>query len=444
MPEMRTRSINAARQAVTRARHWAKKDCPSGGQVVVPSAQLDRPVPHSKGLTLKKIVATLDAGASGNLVGVLELFEQMEQQDPSLASVANTRRTALTGLPWEIISAADIADVGEDQELADDAADFIRSELSGLQNLTPTLEHLSNAIGSNLSIAELVWERCELIDIVAVPSSRLRMDPQEIDQVNVRIDGDHVGIPARSPKFVRHQPRAACGYPLGPSLLHSQAIVWHAKRLAFSDWATFCELFGMPVRVGKYPQGVSEKEKRDLARWLEALGSNAWAMMSSNCSIDLVERTGSGAAPYKEFIDWLDRSQAKVWLGGNLTSDTTGGTGTFAAADVHDDVRKDLRDDDIEKESRTVTNQIIAPMVGFKFNREVPLPVFRRKKPETIDRLQEADLFAKAQRAGIDIPRAYAYGRLGIPEPKRDERGHLAEEVLSPPDPFSAGVAESI
>ena len=123
---------------------------------------------------------------------------------------------------------------------------------------------------------------------------------------------------------------------------------------------------------------------------------------------------------------------------GNLAADTTGGTGTFSAAKVQDEVRQDLRDDDIRREARMIRENILRTMVHYRWpDHDVPVPHFERTKPETIDRQLEANVIRTAQSAGIRVPKAWAHERLGIPEPKDDE------EALSPSlDAFGQGMVE--
>lgn len=132
-----------------------------------------------------------------------------------------------------------------------------------------------------------------------------------------------------------------------------------------------------------------------------------------------------------------NRETGILWLGSNVTGETAGGLGTSGLATVKDEVKDDLRDEDIETEGETVRRQIIAPMCLYEFWRDdVPLPYFRRKKPETVDRQQEANLFLTAQKVGMRIATSFAHTRLAIPEP--DD----GEDVLEPTDAFIAGVTE--
>ncbi len=147
-------------------------------------------------------------------------------------------------------------------------------------------------------------------------------------------------------------------------------------------------------------------------------------------------------APFEALLNFCTRETGILWLGGNLTSDTTGGTGTFAAATVQDSVRDDLPNDDIKREGRTVRDQVIHPIVMLGFpGRDVPVPYFQRIKPETIDRIKEAELMSKAQHIGMDVPDAWARERIGVPKPKVDDNGKR-EAVLEAPDAFEDGIRE--
>lgn len=85
-----------------------------------------------------------------------------------------------------------------------------------------------------------------------------------------------------------------------------------------------------------------------------------------------------------------------------------------------------------------IRNGIIRPLIAYRFpGRDVPLPYFRRRFRENVDRKIEAETIGIAQRAGIEVPRAWAYDRIGIPVP--DE----GEAVLSPTlDAFGQGLTE--
>jgi len=394
------------------------------GRVTLPSQRLDAYVQTiSGGLNLVKLRNLLAQADSGDLSGGLRLMEEMTQKDLHLAGVVDTRQETLTGLDYEIVSAADVQDRVADRELANDAAEFVRERFAGLESLDEALEHLATAVCANLAVCELVWGGGQVLeDVIEVDSWRLRMSDREPGVVLVETEEEPNGVAALPPKWVVHVPRAPRMHPFRRSALRAQAFVYLIKQLAVIDWATFCEIFGMPVRWATYQSHATAEEKSELMEMMANLGSKAYGVFSDAVRLEMAETSQRGSAPFESLINWCDRKQTILFMRGNLGTDTTGGTGTHAAASVQDEVREDVLASDIRREGRTVRRQIIAPMCAFAYpHRDVPLPYFRRVKPEMVDRLQEADLFGKAQMAGMQIPRAYAYQRLGIPEPQTGE-----------------------
>lgn len=400
--------------------------------------QLDGPRQSlTRGLTYKKLRGFFDAARNGELAESMRLFEEVEAADLKLRSVAATRRLALTGLPWEVTSAAEKNPDRTDKALADDAAFFVREQLDNAENFNAALEHLGQAIGQNLAVLELAWDRNHLVDFIPIYSPRLTMRPELSMDVRVLAVEFPMGIVAEQPQFVVHIPQAKSGSPISDSLSQAAATFALMKWLAIANWATFCEIFGMPIRIGKYTPSTTEDEKAMLREMLSGIGAAAWAMVSQSTEIELTESSQRGSAPYDALVNWIAKEQSIAWLGANLTSDTTGSTGTYAAAAVHDKVRGDLLDDDIRREARTVRCQIIGPMCAMEFQRDdVPLPHFTRRKPETIDRIKEAQLFRAAQVAGLKVEEDYGYNRLGIPKPKEGAR------LLQPMDAFGEGIRE--
>ena len=390
-------------------------------------------------INFTRINQILDAGKNGELAEAMLLYEEMEQRDARLRSVAGTRRRALTKLDYEIVSAAEMTKAKIDKTLADEVAAYTREKFDVIDGLGEALKHLATAIGPNLAVAEIEWNPLlfEPVAVFAIPSERLTMQLLESTDVQIKTREFPRGTPCRTPKFIVHIPESTSGSPLWKSLSEAQAWLWLIKKLAVADWGTFCELFGMPVRIGKYRPAATAEEKTALREMLTQMGSKAWAMVSESVDLEVVESSQRGVSPFEAILNFCDRQQGVLFLGGNLTSDTTGGTGTFAAAKVQDDVRDDLRDDDIACEQRTVRGQLIRPMVEFKYpGRNAPPPYFRRIKPETIDRLREGQVIKTAQGTGMRVPLEWAHKRLGIPKPTE------TDEVLEPVDAFVEGVKE--
>ncbi len=279
----------------------------------------------SYGLTPAKARAALRAADDGDLSQALDLFEELEDKDIRLQSVLNTRRNALTGMEWEIVSAAEYEKGRVDKLLAEDAATFVRDRLTVMERFEQSLVDLSLAIGPGLAVLEMIWDGNRLMDIDAVPVSRLFIDFQRSKAVRIRKEAaDTVGFRAAPPNFVLHMPHAKHGLPLRGSLMRAVLLIYLIRNYAIKDWATFSEVFGMPVRIARYEPNATAEEKTDMLRMLQMLGTDAVAIFSRAIDLEIKETGDRRGAPYAEMVNWAAREMAIGVLGQNLTTDTTG------------------------------------------------------------------------------------------------------------------------
>jgi phage gp29-like protein len=199
-------------------------------------------------------------------------------------------------------------------------------------------------------------------------------------------------------------------------------MVYLAKNLALKDWMIFVEVFGMPVRVARYDSSATAEEKRELLRMLETLGSNAAGIFSKAIELEIVEANrGTQPPPYDKMVDFLNREMSKAWLGQTLTTETSGLSGVFTASKVHEQVRKDIRADDIRKEARTVRRDLLAPLTAFRFGPGAPVPHFRRVPAGPTDTQELVTVLdAAINRLGARVPAGWAHDALGIPRPGED------------------------
>jgi len=397
---------------------------PPQGRVYAPSARLDDLRSYmTDGLTFARLKTLVRSVDSGDLASLLGLFEEMEEKDLRLHGLASTRRNALTALEHEVVSAAESQSDRVDKALADEAAAYIEETFSELEGFDEGLEHLATAIGPNIAVAELIWDGWKLDHIEPIPSHRLTMNPQNLTQLRIITEEHHDGEDLiRAGKWIIHVPHNRAGFPFRCTISQSQAFIYLTKFLALGDWAHYVEIFGMPLRWGKYHSGASEQQKREALDMLKNMGSAAWGLFSEAVEFSLVESSQRGTSPHQALLEYCDRETAIAWLGGTLTADTSGSTGTYAAASVHDQVRQDLLEDDVRRESRTIRRDLIAPLCAYRFSgRDVPLPTFRRQFREEVDRQKEGQIMVVAQQAGVPIPKDWAYERLGIPKPEDGE-----------------------
>lgn len=372
----------------------------------------------SVGLTPSRALSLLQTADSGSPAQLFELFSEMLMKWPRLAAVESTRRLALTGLEWEVTPAAGFTD--------DDAAivEFCETTLRNLDSFEEVLSHLSGAIGAGTAVAEIVWERGEIVDLVSVPHSRLLSDVREPWRLRIRTqDAPTEGIATDElpNKWIVHSPESRNGRLFDGGMLRASLLLFVAQNLSFKDWLIFSQVAGMPVRVAQFDPGISEAERRQVLKMLQSLGTDAVAAFTKNIELKFIESSRGGERPYQALQDYCNTEVTILWLGQHLTTDV-GSSGSRAAAEVHDRVREDLLVNDIAAEGRLIRRNLLTPMVRAKFGDNARVPQFRRSLIQSIDSRVLAETLAVAvNELGLTAPRRWVHRALGIPEPRPRE-----------------------
>lgn len=413
--------MNRIQRLINAIRPASSTSTPRVGRILEPrpeDAWRDYP---SGNLTPARLMTILRNADSGALSSAMQLYEEMEEKDPHLYAVAGTRRLALTGLEWTIEP-----DSMGDTTMALRTADHARRVLARIDGFDDALQHLALAVGRNIAVAELVWDRVDdavsLVDIVPVDFARLALD--EVDRPRILTDDAPIdGIELEPHKFIVHAPQCVSGHPQRGGLLRVTALAYLAKNLALKDWMIFAEVFGMPVRIARYEPSATAEEKREMMRMLESLGSSAAGIFSRGVELQIIEAgRGAKGPPYQSLIEFLNREISKAWLGQTLTTDVSGARGTLAATSVHEQVRRDILADDIRKESRTVRRDILKPLTQFAFGPDAPVPLFRRKLTRVGSTRELADLLAVAVNdLGAAVPSGWVHDALNIPRARGEE-----------------------
>ena len=412
-------------QRIAHALRSGTNDRPKQGQVIVPRAEDSVRDYPSAGLTPSGLNTVLREADDGLLSTAMQLFEEMEEKDAHLFAVANTRRLGLTGLDWQVISAADVHD-GVDRKPADEGAAYCRMILADLEGFDETLQHLSLAIGRNIAVAEIVWEArgdtFRPVNIVPVDFGRIVFD--ELDRPRIlTAEEPSEGIALPPNKFIVHTPHSVSAHPQRGGLLRVTAMVYLAKNLAIKDWMIFAEVFGMPVRIARYEPNATPEEKRELLNMLESLGSNAAGIFSRAVELQVIEaKRGASGPPYERLVEFLNREMSKAWLGQTLTTDVSGQKGTIAATQIHETVRQDVLADDMRKEGRTIRRDLLGPLTRWRLGPDAPVPYFSRKLRQVARATELADVLAVAvNQLGMKVPSSWAHEALGIPQASGDE-----------------------
>jgi phage gp29-like protein len=257
-----------------------------------------------------------------------------------------------------------------------------------------------------------------LVDVVPVAFERLTFGADGSLRILTE-ESPHEGIALPPHKFIVHTPHAVSGHAMRGGLLRASAIAYLGKHLAMKDWMVFAELFGMPVRVARYEPSATAEEKRELIKMLESLRSDAAGIFSKAVELQLLEAGhGKTPPPYENICEFFNRELSKAWLGATLTVETTGAglERSSGGPSIHNEVRLDLRQDDIACEGRTIRRDVLGPLSRLRFGESVPVPYFRRQLELPRDRRELSEVLGRAVNdLRMRVPARWAHETLGIP-----------------------------
>lgn len=193
------------------------------------------------------------------------------------------------------------------------------------------------------------------------------------------------------------------------------------KNFTLKAWMQFTELFGMPLRVGKYSASTGEKEKEALLNALQRLASDASAMISDSTSIEFIEAAQHAAAvSHKELAEFCNQEMSKAVLGHTGTAEST--PGRLGAEEAAREVRFDLVQSDALALDEVISDQIIRPLVDYNYGSQVKYPYYKTIIEPAVDRKELIELYdAAINRIKIPVGTAHLYEVLGIPQPKEGE-----------------------
>ena len=199
------------------------------------------------------------------------------------------------------------------------------------------------------------------------------------------------------------------------------------KNYDLKDWIAFCEVFGMPLRLGKYAPGASEDDKAALMEALIQIGTDAAGMVPDGTSIEFIEAAKvSSIDLYERLARYCDEQMSKAILGQTLTSDSGGGS--FAQSKTHNEVRHDLTVADCKALAATLRRDLIRPLVEFNFGVGAAIPTIRFDSAEAEDLQQTAEIYKTLIcDMGVKVPESHVRKKFSLPEPQ------AGEEIVTPP-----------
>ncbi|MEN5278709.1 DUF935 domain-containing protein [Brucella sp. TWI432] len=353
------------------------------------------------------------------------LAEEMEERDLHYRSVLGTRKLAITSIEPIVVAASKSR---RDEFIAE----AVRKVIKLPEFIDDYIDNLQDGLGKGYSVVETIWdqqskewwpERFEwrdprffVIDRLDGRTLRLK-NPENINGTD---------LPAY--KFSIHRPKLKSGLPIRNGLARLASWAFMFKSYALKDWMAFLEVYGMPLRVGRFGKGASHDDRRVLLQAVRDISTDAAAIIPKEMEIEFIEVNGSsGNGLFSGKAEYLDKQISKGVLGQTMSSDDGS---SMAQAKVHENVRHDIGKADARQISVTINRDLVRPFVDLNYGPQEYYPTVVMPFAENEDIKALAEVISKLVPLGLEVSMPKVRQRIGFDEP--EDREKIMHAVKNP------------
>lgn len=401
----------------------------------------------ARGLTPARLQAILVRAEMGNLIDQLELADDIEERDGHCFAELSKRAGAISALEWDI-HAPEAATPAEEAMTAE-----LREWLLGMPAFGDVLLAMMDAVLKGFAMHEMVWSAQSLTG--SRSGQRLcpafTFTPQRLfttsgnrrelmlrsqrgaKLANAEDQPAMAAEPLQPLAWLAHVHRSRSGYLTRNGLVRVLAWPYLFKNYSVRDLAEFLEIFGLPLRLGKYPAGASDTEKRALLQAVVNIGHNAAGIIPQGMALEFQEAAKGTEGPFTAMWDRMEAIQSKVILGQTLTAQQ-GERGSQALGNVHNEVRMDIRNADARQVEGTINAQLVRAWCVVNHAGADPrrLPRFAFDTGEGEDLQTYAENLPKLVAAGMSVSVEWAHKKLRIPVAEEGEATLRAASAAAP------------
>lgn len=313
----------------------------------------------------------------GDLSAIDELCTVLSQIDAQVECESPKRTNGILQLDEQLSPASK----SEEDNLI---CDYVREKILDHPQWSDTLCALNRAWLTGQAAVELVWDPIQktIREFRRLQLGRLSYigdDGLLADYPRLITDESPLGIEINPLNICLHTKNSLISHPVRLGAYRALAMMVMYKYYSLKDWAAFLERYGIPIRLGRYDVSTSENDRATLYEAVRMLGSDGAAIISKDTEIEILDVASAPAQnkqPFELQILYADSAISKIITGVTLATEIQG-NGSRSAAETQDSAfLRNLVAPDGERVAQTILQQIIKPLVRFKFGENAPLPFY--------------------------------------------------------------------
>ena len=306
----------------------------------------------------------------------VKIYDEMEAKDTHVYSVYQTRKLAVSMVPWEIYP-------GDDSDRQQEMADFVFTAIDDCKGtFSEDLNQLLDAIGKGFSILEIVWKLVKegrwkgkyMIEELLFHKQRywyFKDKRWHKSDVSVTLFGasqmDAKPVPWE--KIIHYAYDAEDNFYGRAAFKPCYWFYWF-KKAGWKSWIVFLNKYGTPTAVGTYPPGASKPDQETLLNIVETIQEETGVIIPEGMALSFLEASHAGTASYRELADACNAEISKAILGATQTVEE-GRRGSYALSRAHSEVRRERTVADVVDISDVIQQQLVKRVVDYNFVTDV-------------------------------------------------------------------------
>ena len=347
-------------------------------------------------------------------IGKVDEVYQAISQDPH---VAGEIRSSMAGLLKFEIKITAVGETSADKQALALCQQVFDTQPAPNMLWSDVLWNMSKAQYLGFVVHEIIWQQ---ENNYILPSNILDRKKNRFEFTNngnllVKLKGNNKSQPIDENRILltRHQPLAQ--NPYGVALFSSCFWPYTFKHAGFRSYTKFINKYGIPWAIGKYPQGITNKERDELVGALQQMVEDAVAGIPDGNSVELIESKGGKQAPQESFIRLCNTEMSKALTSQTMATEQSE-NGSRAAGEVARE-----REESVDTSQRVIVeatmNKLFRLITQINIANAKP-PKFSFYEKDTAPTVW-VDAMAKASKF-MDVSKEYAHKVTGIPMAKDD------------------------
>lgn len=286
--------------------------------------------------------------------------------DPHVAAVVESRKAGVRSLQYELSTEnvpkevvrtckASLENIDHEIQFRDDVVD---TRLFGMVILETVFDYAGS---------KYLWRKIE----------QRNQEWFEFDSTNTLYFNPYFfdWLPCDENKTTLITSGATYSNPYGQAILSK--IYWSVqyKLDLLKAWIQYADTFGFPSIAFKVPEGMKDNERQELEEAGAKFIQGGLGIFKKNIEVVLQEVKKSDSSKlFHDMIEFCNREISKAIIGQTLSTDI-GTSGSYAAAAVHMEVRKEIVEADAVLIEKTM-NKLLRTLVNLNHGKKVVAPTY--------------------------------------------------------------------